>query len=73
MNVVTINPKILGGVPCFASTRVPVSSLFDHLKQSYTVSEFIEDFPTVTNAQAEAVLEAAMSEIIRQAEHATVG
>ena len=73
MNVVTVNPKVQGGVPCFAGTRVPVGSLFDHLKRGYTVAQFIEDFPTVTQAQAEAVLEAAKSEIIRHAEHVTVG
>ena len=35
--VVTVNKNILGGTPCFAGTRVPVSSLFDHLEGGYTI------------------------------------
>jgi len=73
MSVVTVNPKVQGGVPCFAGTRVPVNSLFDHLKRGSTVIEFLEDFPTVTRAQAEAVLEAAKSDIAKRAERVTVG
>ena len=33
MQVITVNQNIQGGLPCFAGTRVPVSSLFDHLKK----------------------------------------
>ena len=43
MRVITINPKIQGGLPCFAGTRVPASSLFDHLKKGYTVAAFIAE------------------------------
>ena len=68
MNVVSINPKIQGGVPCFAGSRVPVSSLFDHLKKGYTVDEFLADFPTVSKAQVEALLDLVESDIPRHAE-----
>ena len=56
-NVVTINPKILGGTPCFAGTRVPVKSLFDHLEGGYNVDYFLTQFPSVTREQVLAVLE----------------
>ena len=56
-NVVTINPKVLGGTPCFAGTRVPVKSLFDHLEGGYTVDYFLTQFPSVTRDQVLAVLE----------------
>jgi len=59
MNAVTINPKIQGGLPCFSGTRVPVSSLFEHLQRGYTVEQFIADFPTVTKEQVHAVLKSA--------------
>ena len=35
--VVEVNPKKLGGVPCFAGTRVPVAYLFIHLAHGGTV------------------------------------
>lgn len=56
-SVVKIDKDILGGTPCFAGTRVPVRSLFDHLRLGYTVEGFLEQFPTVTREQAQALLE----------------
>jgi uncharacterized protein (DUF433 family) len=70
MNVITINKNIQGGIPCFAGTRVPVSSLFDHLKKGYTVAEFLADFPTVTEGLALAVLDLAKADVPKHAERA---
>ncbi len=61
--VIRIDRQILGGVPCFAGTRVPLRSLFDHLKLGYSVDEFLEQFPTVTQVQAQAVLDEARRQI----------
>jgi uncharacterized protein (DUF433 family) len=58
-SLVTRDPDILGGTPVFSGTRVPVDSLFHHLKLGYTVDYFLAQFPTVTREQAEGVLEAA--------------
>ena len=55
--VVTINPKVLGGTPCFVVTRVPVKSLFDHLEDGYNVDYFLMQFPSVKRDQVLAVLE----------------
>jgi uncharacterized protein (DUF433 family) len=71
MNVVTINSKVQGGVPCFSGTRVPVSSLFDHLKKGYSVDEFLSDFPTVSKAQIDAVLDLADADVPKHAMPAT--
>jgi uncharacterized protein (DUF433 family) len=73
MSAVTVNPKVQGGLPCFAGTRVPVSSLFDHLKRDYTVERFLEDFPTVTKEQVDAVLEMAKSDVPNYAERVNAG
>jgi uncharacterized protein (DUF433 family) len=56
-NVVTINPKVLSGTPCFAGTRVPVKSLFDHLEGGYNVDYFLTQFPSVKRSQVLAILE----------------
>jgi len=56
-NVVIINPNVLGGTPCFAGTRVPVKSLFDHLEGGYTVDYFLTQFPSVKREQVLTVLE----------------
>ncbi len=53
---ITQNPNIMSGAPCFAGTRVPVSTLFDNLADGATLSQFVEWFPGVTLQQAKAVL-----------------
>jgi uncharacterized protein (DUF433 family) len=55
---ITQNPKLMGGTPCFAGTRVPVKSLFDYLEAGYSLDEFLIQFPTVTHDMAVNVLEA---------------
>jgi uncharacterized protein (DUF433 family) len=66
-NVVTINPKVLGGTPCFAGTRVPVKSLFDHLEGGYNLDYFLKQFPSVTRDQVFAVLENSRQNAEREA------
>ncbi len=54
--LITIDPEVLGGTPVFRGTRVPVKTLFDYLRWNYTLEEFLEYFPSVSRAAAEAVL-----------------
>ena len=68
VSVVTVNRNVQGGLPCFSGTRVPVSSLFDHLKKGYSVQEFLLDFPTVTEEQVQDVLDLAKEDLPRHAE-----
>jgi len=56
-SLVVSDDDILGGVPVFAGTRVPVKTLFDYLKAGHPLGEFLDDFPTVGRGQAEAVLD----------------
>jgi uncharacterized protein (DUF433 family) len=63
---VTSNPKVLGGTPVFAGTRVPVESLFDHLKRGISVDYFLEQFPTVRREQVDAVLDDAKAVSLSQ-------
>lgn len=59
IDVINIDPEILGGTPVFSGTRVPVETLFVHLEKGIPLEEFLEDFPTVTREQAIKVLEIA--------------
>lgn len=49
----------LSGALRFKGTRVPVSTLFEHLEAGISLEEFVEDFPGVTKDQISAVLEQA--------------
>ena len=58
------NPRILGGTPVFTGTRVPVDSLVAHLRHGVSLSEFLEDFPSVKREQAEAFLSLALDDAL---------
>ena len=47
----------LSGTPVFRGTRVPIKNLFDYLEAGDSLEEFLDDFPTVTRAQAIGVLQ----------------
>jgi uncharacterized protein (DUF433 family) len=55
-NAVDRNPAKLGDIWCFAGTRVPIVSLFEHLDQGSTVDEFLEWFPSVNRDQVHSFL-----------------
>ena len=55
--IITRNPKVMHGAPCFAGTRVTVQTFFDHLEAGYTIEGFLEQFPTVHREQVGRLLE----------------
>jgi uncharacterized protein (DUF433 family) len=57
--IVHSDPQILGGVPVFVGTRVPVKTLYEYLEAGDPLDEFLEDFPSVSRGQAIAALELA--------------
>lgn len=54
---ISVNRDVQFGKPVFKGTRVPVQSLFWHLEKGITLNSFLEDFPSVSKEQAEAVIE----------------
>lgn len=65
--IVTSNPNVMHGTPCFAGTRVAVQSLFDHLTAGYTVDGFVAEFPTVRREQVIGLLEALKEQAVQSA------
>ena len=57
------DPEILGGIPVFTGTRVPVDTLLVYLRKGYRIEDFRDDFPSVRREQAEALLELARHEL----------
>ena len=68
--VVHSNPDIMGGTPVFVGTRVPLQTLLDYLEAGDPLSEFLEDFPTVSREQAVAALEQAKDALLARAHSA---
>jgi uncharacterized protein (DUF433 family) len=60
------DPERLGGEPVFRGTRVPVKSLFDHLRAGDSLDVFLDDFPGVAREQARAVLAMAWQNLMNE-------
>jgi uncharacterized protein (DUF433 family) len=58
-NVVHCDPDIMGGIPVFAGTRVPIKTLLDYLEAGDSLNIFLDHFPSVSREQAIAALELA--------------
>ncbi len=65
--VVHSDPDVMGGTPVFVGTRVPFQTLLDYLEAGDPLSEFLEDFPTVSREQAVAALEQAKDALLARA------
>lgn len=55
LHIVHSDPDILGGVPVFVGTRVPVKTLLDYLEAGDSLDEFLDHFPSVSREQANAL------------------
>ncbi len=66
-SVVKIDPEIMSGAPCFASTRIPIQNLIDYLEGGDSIDEFLEDFPSVTREQVISFLEEAKESVLARA------
>ncbi len=65
--VVHSDPDVLAGTPVFLGTRVPVQTLFGYLEGGETLDEFLRQFPSVSRAQAVAVLAMAKETLLSRA------
>ncbi len=70
ISVVHSDPDILGGVPVFVGTRVPVKTLLDYLESGDSLNEFLDHFPSVSREQAIATLELAKEMLVAYANSA---
>ena len=56
LDAIERDPYKLSGAWVFRKTRVPVSALFENLRDGATVEDFLEWFPPIERSQVEAVL-----------------
>lgn len=66
-NLIDRNPEILGGIPVFGGTRVPVRILMEHLEAGDRIEDFLNDYPTVTREQTVALIERATAYLVGDA------
>lgn len=56
LDVIEKQPDKVSGAWVFRGTRVPVSALFENLRDGATIDEFLDWFPPVQKQQVETVL-----------------
>jgi uncharacterized protein (DUF433 family) len=49
--VVSCDPEVMGGMPVFRGTRVPIQTLLDYVEAGDSIDEFLAGFPSVTREQ----------------------
>ena len=57
MKIINVDPEIMGGMPVFNGTRVPIKNLFDTLECGENIDDFLDGFPSVTRKQVTGLLE----------------
>ena len=67
LKVIHSDPDILGGIPVFVGTRVPVQNLIDCLEAGDSLDDFLNSFPSVEKKQAVAALEIAREALVSSA------
>ncbi len=50
------SPDILSGTPVFVGTRVPVKNLLDYVRAGETITDFLDDFPSVSRDQVDTIV-----------------
>ncbi len=60
---VSIDKDVMSGTPVFAGTRVPIKNLFDYIEGGEGLTEFLDDFPSVSKVAAITVLEMAKTSL----------
>jgi uncharacterized protein (DUF433 family) len=58
--------KVLGGMPVFTGTRVPVPILLDYLEAGQSIEEFLDDFPTVDHEHVVGALKSLKQMLLSQ-------
>jgi len=62
--VIVANPEVMNGMPCFRGTRVPFQNLMDYLEGGHPLSEFLDQFPSITREMAVQALEEAKESLL---------
>jgi uncharacterized protein (DUF433 family) len=58
ISAIIIDLEMMGGMPVFAGTRVPIQSLWDYLETGETLDEFLENFPKICRPNCDFALAA---------------
>jgi len=70
--VITVDKDILGGIPVFKGTRVPIKNLFDYLEAGDSLNDFLGDFDYIPKEYCLTVLKTSEQLLINTQLHENV-
>lgn len=56
-HIMSVNPEILGGEPCFNGTRVPLETVIDNIAAGITIERILRNYPSLAQEHIDAVLQ----------------
>lgn len=65
-DIVSSDPEMLHGMPCFTGFRVPMKTLFDFLESGDSVDDFLAVYPKIPREQVIALLQWSRDLVIEQ-------
>lgn len=67
---ITVNPNIHFGKPCVASTRIPVQSVLELVREGFSFAEIIQDYyPNLETEDIQACLQYAIDVVAAEDIH----
>jgi len=60
---ISIDHRIMGGVPCIAGTRIPVATVVGLLGQGYSIDDVLAEYSTLTHEDVLAALQFAANAV----------
>jgi uncharacterized protein (DUF433 family) len=58
-DAISVHPEVQDGAPVFSGTRIRIETFFDYMRIGVSMSEFLDEFPSITPDQAREVYELA--------------
>ncbi len=62
-NLITQDPKILGGKPVIAGTRMSVEVILEFLAGGMEIKEMLKEYPSLTREQIQAAIQYAVDKV----------
>ena len=53
---ITTDPRVLGGKPVIAGTRISVQLILEKMRDGWTITDLLDDYPHLTREQIVAAL-----------------
>ena len=66
------DPKILGGKPVIAGTRISVELILDRVASGMSVKDILKDYPHLTSKQVQAAISYARNLVIKKSFYSKV-